>query len=168
MIELPIAVPSERPFDPPDSPYNMCGTCNYVGTDVQPGVACAKCNARLDDPMTWPDSLIPGHSPIELWRDVVFCWNHKKAELATIAAAFYFEALLFHLLHYGLAWIDKDMNWIGAGFGEYPAKEAEVRRYLQSLRDFRHANRAIKRVFGDDVKTMLRHSNKTPGFDSSR
>jgi hypothetical protein len=155
-IDLPIRLSLEGPLDPvPASPYCQCGNCHYVGSDVIAGRACPCCTKQLGGCSPWPDSTVPGCSPIELWHEEVFCWNQRKAELATVVAAFHFEASLFHLFYYGTVWLDPDLNRIGARFDEVKDRNEKIWRFLDTLVTRRQINAAAKHLFGADCKSML-------------
>ncbi len=149
-IDLPITLVNERPMKPQPSPYNQCGMCRYVGVDVRLGSDCPACNARLNACLGWPDPLLE-----ELWHDEVFCWNHEKPELATVVAAMYFEASVFNLLHVATRWLDPKLNVIGAAFGEVQDRDERIWQYLETIKNWKDTDVALKKVLGVDGKTML-------------
>jgi len=150
-IELPIRVEPVRPMPPTESPYGQCGHCHYIGTEVILDGTCPVCGVHFSDGiLCWPQPQM-----IELWEDEVFCWNHEKAELATVVAAMYFEASVFNLLYWATCWLDPDLNWIGAEHHEVREKSERIWRHLEGITNLEKTNEALKRIFGVDGKTML-------------
>ena len=90
-IDLPITLTLSRPMERPASPYGQCGQCQYVGTDISLGTNCPACGASQEGAC----GLWPSPEFNELWDDVVFAWNNKRAELAAVVSAMYFEASVF-------------------------------------------------------------------------
>jgi hypothetical protein len=94
---------------------------------------------------------------MELWHDEVFCWNHQKAEMATVVAAMYFEASTFMLLYWATCWLDPELNWLDAEFDELRDKQERIQAYLNSLTSFEKTSEALVRAFGVNGKQMLEH-----------
>lgn len=92
---------------------------------------------------------------MELWHDQVFCWNHQKAEMATVVAAMYFEASTFMLLYWATCWLNPELNWLNAQFEELRDKEERIQAYLNSLDSVRKTNEALVRAFGLNGQQML-------------
>jgi RNA polymerase subunit RPABC4/transcription elongation factor Spt4 len=118
-IDLPITLELCRPMERPSSPYGHCGQCEYVGTDISLGSTCPACGASQTNACgVWPTPEFQ-----EIWDDIVFAWNNERAEIASVAAAMYFEASVFHLIKWGTHWLDPKLNWIGAAFDEIPGNQ---------------------------------------------
>ena len=149
-ICLPISLEQKRPLEPPESPYNQCGCCEYVGRDVKLGRECPACSTHLDGCLGWPHDEL-----MELWHEEVLCWNHKKAELATVVAAFYFEASVFNMLYWATSWLDPCLKKLGALPGDVRDREEKIWQYLASLDNIKKTNAALQKVFGDDGEIML-------------
>jgi hypothetical protein len=150
-ISLPIELKLERPMQRPRSPYGRCGVCEYVGTDVRLRAVCPACGTmQAGSCGLWPSPEFE-----ELWDDIVLAWNHKRAEVATVVSAMYFEASVFDLIRWGTHWLDPELNWIGASFEEVGDKSERIWAYLLSIRSPKATDNALKRLFGANGKTML-------------
>lgn len=150
-FQLPIDLKYERPLDPvPVPPFAKC-SCEHIDRDVQPGTFCSACGTPREYPTVWP----PVHL-IEWWNEEVFCWNHERAELATIVAGVTFEAFESELLYYGLKWLHPTLRTIGCSFDQIRPGEECIEKYLQSLDNRSKLNKAYKELFGTDPKTMLK------------
>ncbi|HEY3245837.1 MAG TPA: hypothetical protein VGM03_21050 [Phycisphaerae bacterium] len=150
-IPLPIELHLTRPMTRPDSPYGQCGQCQYVGTDISLGLICPACGASQATACgVWPSPEF-----VELWDDVIFAWNENRPELCAVLCATYFEASVFNLIYYGTCWLDPELNWIGAAFGEVRDKSERIWEYLLRIRSTDATEQALRRLFGVDGKTML-------------
>src|SRR5690606_24934167 len=116
------AIEFTRPMTTPRLPYRICGLCHYVAKWEEARERCPGCGTPTNgEGMFWPEGTL-----CDLWDDEVLCWNKQKPELATIVAAFYYEASAYNLLHKGLEWLDPEFTIIGAEVLEYPKQEAAI------------------------------------------
>ena len=143
-IDLPISLKLSRPMERPRSPYGQCGQCQYIGTNIHIGTDCPMCGAsQAQSCGVWPAPEFD-----ELWDDVVFAWNHERAEIASVVSAMYLEASVFDLIKWGTHWLDPELNWIGAAFEEVREKSERIWEYLLSIRSNDATDDALKRLFG--------------------
>lgn len=150
-IDLPLKLDFVRPLSPPDTPYRQCNRCQFIAIPTQPDARCPGCGGSPADRI-WPEVEL-----LELWHDEVFCWNHEKAEIATVVAAMYFEASTFHLLFWATCWLDRDLNWRNARLDELRDKQERIQVYLNSLTTVEKTSEALVRAFGVNGKQMLEH-----------
>lgn len=148
-IDLPIKLEFDRPLEAPDTPYRQCDTCQHIAIPNGPDACCAGCGGAPADRI-WPEPEL-----IELWHDEVFCWNHKKAELATVVAAMYFEASVFMLIFWRAYLLDPDLKCIGAPFAELKNRRVRIQKYLLMIRSPKATEKAIKKLFGVRRQEML-------------
>ena len=148
-INLAIELDFTRPITAPETPYWQCGRCQYVAIPSSISPCCPGCGGPPGDGI-WPETEL-----IELWQDEVFCWNHEKAELATVVAAMYFEASVFMLIFWGTCWLDPELNWIGARFQEIRDKHQRIQRFLRTISSRKRTDAVLQRLFGADGRQML-------------
>lgn len=107
-MKLPIDIAWDRsPLDI-HCPYNECGTCYYVGPEIQAFGQCPMCGKRIDNATTpWPTNQW-----FSAAADLAFLYDSERLELATIAAASYFEGCLHAFLWKGMYFIWDKTRWI--------------------------------------------------------
>ena len=150
-LKSPIKIELCRPFDTPETPYGRCENCQYVSMGLVSERRCPLCGSDAQQGYTiWPDPELA-----ELWRDEVAMWNQKRAELAVVTAAMYFEASVFHLIYWATVWLDPDLNWIGCSLEEFADKEKRIWAHLDSIKSSQDTNAALEKVFGVRGKGML-------------
>lgn len=133
-------------------PYNECGTCFYVGPEIQDKARCPFCHTMVGGATgVWPTNQ--WHSAV---ADIRFLYDNKKIELATIAAASYFEGCLHAFLWNAMYHVWEETRWIPRDNQDHPASVKEVRkcvvrfeRLLDKNRGWkRRANTLYPRIFG--------------------
>lgn len=97
----PIVLPTgfTSPIEPPCTPFRWCKQCDSVWNIARcDSPHCTFCKAPEHLSLTFPDGALR-----DIWNDEVHCWNHRKAELATLVAALFHEAIFRYLLVIGIA-----------------------------------------------------------------
>ncbi len=151
-MKLPIHIAwDKKPLDI-RCPYNECGNCHYVGADIQANGQCPKCDTVLGN----ATGVWPTNQWFSAAGDITFLFDHKRIELATIAAASYFEGCLHALLWKGMYFIWDKTRWIprdDQGLVESNKENRECMARITRLFDKNHgwrrrANTLCPHIFG--------------------
>lgn len=154
-------------------PYSECGTCCYVGSEIQADTQCPSCGTATGN----ATGVWPANQWFSAVGDVAFLFDHKRIELATIAAASYFEGCLYSFLRKGMFFVWEPTRW---KVQEHRALAEEVRanaecetRITRKLDRFTgwmgRANKLCPQVFGAKFDELVaKHAPDSQAFITNR
>ena len=154
-------------------PYNECGMCYYVGSEIQAYGECPSCGTKIAN----ATGVWPANRWFSAAGDIAFLFDNKKIELATVAAASYFEGCLHSFLWKGMFHVWETTRWKvqeGRNLAEDVAAnrecQARITRKLDKLAGWRsRAYKLCPRIFGANFDELVaKHVPDGQAFTTNR
>ena len=154
-------------------PYNECGMCYYVGSEIQAYGECPSCGTKIGN----ATSVWPANQWFSAAGDIAFLFDNKKIELATIAAASYFEGCLHSFLWKGMFHVWETTRWkvqqgrdLAKDVAANTECQARITRKLDKLAGWKsRANKLCPRIFGANFDELVaKHVPDSQAFTTNR